>query len=342
MLRYLYSILALLTLSACGGIATSSTLDGVISDRLTTSAARWTVASRLDRRRTWLSPEVALARSPLLFVSDSGTADVYLYKLPSLKVVGTITGFSQPQGECSDNKGNVWVTDTNAQTIYELSHRGLLENALSDSSGFPDACAWDATTGNLAVMSLFGTDGVSGAVLVYPPGSSTPAEYSNPKQYYYNFGGYDGTGDLFFDGRDQSGNFILSELAKGASTAKTIPLTGGTVYFPGMVQWDRTKGDLIVGDQSCGGSYVSCVYLIKVGSKGGTIVGTIQLKGYTGSPVCDLVQGVQFGKQIAGSDNDFCGYTPSTTYVWAYPGGKAPLHYNNATDSTPVGAAVSL
>lgn len=327
-------------LSACGA-ATPQALDGLVSDRMPTSVARWAGASRLDRRRTWLSAELAHTHSPLLFVSDSGTADVYIYKLPELKVVGTITGFSQPQGECSDNKGNVWVTDTNAQTIYELSHRGQLENALTDSTGYPDGCAWDATTGDLAVMSLFGTDSASGAVLVYPPGSSNPQEFSNPKQYFYNFGGYDSAGDLFFDGRDQSGNFILSELAKGASSAKTIALTGGTVYFPGMVQWDREKGDLIVGDQSCGNSYVSCLYSVKVGTKGGTIERRTNLKGYSGSPICDLVEGVQFGKQIAGSDNDFCGYTPSTTYVWPYPAGSPPTDYNKVTDSTPVGAAVS-
>jgi len=339
--RYLLIVPILLTLSACNGPSFSGPPEGVTSDRSATSATRWAGASRIDRRRSWVSPDLARTHSTFLFVSDSGTADVYIYELPTLKVVATITGFSQPQGECADNKGDVWVTDTDAQTIYELSHHGQLENALTDSNGFPDGCAWDATTGNLAVMSLFGTGSASGAVLVYAKGSSGFREYWNPKQYYYYFGGYDAAGNLFFDGRDQSGNFILSEIAQGASSARTIPLTGGTVYFPGMVQWDREKKDLIVGDQSCGDSYVSCLYTVKVGAKSGTIEGSINLKSYKGSPICDLVQGVQFGKQVAGSDNDFCGYTPSTTYVWPYPAGGAPTHYNSATVSTPVGAAVS-
>src|SRR5581483_3382361 len=75
------------------------------SERITTSVSRGVVPFRPDRRKSWFSPDIKAAKPPLLFVSDSGTGDVYIYKVPSLKVVGTVTGFFQPQGECSDGKG---------------------------------------------------------------------------------------------------------------------------------------------------------------------------------------------------------------------------------------------
>lgn len=308
--------------------------------RLSTSAAAWELPTHPDRRPSWISPEVK-GKAQLLFVSDAGTNDVYMYELPTLKLVGTITGFAQPQGECADTKGDVWITDTTAQTIYEVSHEGRLENTLTDSSGYPDACAWDAKSGSVAVMNLFDEDGATGGVLVYPSGSKLPTAYTNPRQYYYNFGGYDGSGNLFFDGRSESGSFILSELPAGADSAKTIKITGGKMYFPGMVQWDTSSSELLVGDQECRNAYAACVYQLTITSNGGAIAGSTKLETAAGGPVCDLVQGVEANGEILGSDNEFCGYSASSTDLWPYPSGGKPTADNASTDATPVGAALS-
>ncbi|MGA7202043.1 MAG: hypothetical protein WBX26_09445 [Candidatus Cybelea sp.] len=282
-------------------------------------------------------------KGPLLFVSDSTAAVVYIYQLSTVKVVNTVTGLTDPQGECADTKGDVWVTDAGVDSIYELSHQGRLENTLT-AAGYPVGCAWDRTPGNLAVMSLFGSgsgSGSHGAVTVYAKRGSSH-QYQNPTQYYYNFGGYDTSGDLLFDGRSESGAFMLSELPKGAKTALTIAIGGGTIYYPGMVQWDTTSKELIVGDQSCGGIYTaSCLYAIQIANEAGTIESTIDLQNSRGGQICDLIQGVIYKGKLAGSDNDICGSSPSTTYVWPYPAGGAPTLSNSSTDSTPVGAAVS-
>ncbi len=199
----------------------ASAAAGALTDRIATSVARRLVRNHADRRPSWISPALEHAQSPVLYVSDPGTSDVYAYAVPSLEMIGTITGFSQPQGECSDVKGNVWITDANAETIYELSHHGHLENELADTAGYPDACAWDPTTGNLAVMNIFGVGSTAGSVLIYAHGSQSPTPFVNPDQYFYNFGGYDTAGNLFFDGRAADGTFDLSELPKGASSAHT-------------------------------------------------------------------------------------------------------------------------
>jgi len=328
MKRYYWFVPILFVLCACGGNAVAPAL-GVAP------------APHPDRRSSWISPELERTQAPLLFVSDAGTADVYIYNVKTLKLIGTITGFAQPQGECSDNKGNVWVTDASGETVYELSHRGHLENELVEKGATPVGCAWDPTTGNLAVMSLLGVPSQSGGVLLYLKGSATPRLVQNSKQFFYNFGGYDGSGNLFFDGRDANGNFMLSELPKGKSSAHTVAVTGGTIYFPGMVQWDAAKQDFIVGDQSCGNLYASCVYSVKIAGNTASITGETKLQNSAGGQLCDLVQGVLFNKELLGSDNDFCGSTPSATYIWPYPGGGAPTRYNGKTDSVPVGAAIS-
>jgi hypothetical protein len=297
----------------------------------------------IDRVPHLVSPVVRSAtKEPLLFVSDAATAEVYIYQLSTLKLLNSVTGFTDPQGECSDTKGDVWVTDPGAFETYELSHQGRLENTIS-GSGYAVGCAWDPSSGNVAIMDVFSGSNEGGDVLVYPKGRGSPHDYTAAKQFYYNFGGYDANGNLFFDGRSESGAFMLSELPKRAQKAITIAISGGTIYYPGMVQWDASSNELIVGDQSCGGVYTaSCLYAIQIANQKGTIESTIDLQNSSGGEVCDLVQGVIYKGELAGSDNNICGSSPSTTYVWPYPAGGAPSRSNSSTDSLPIGAAVSL
>ena len=328
-------------LAGCAG-ASTWTAGGVTAppQRSTSAAVRPPSAFHRDLRPSWISPQ-AKKKKQLLFVSDAGTGDVYMYAVPSLELVGTITGFSQPQGECSDSKGDVWITDTNAQTIYEVSHEGRFENKLSDPNAYPDGCAWNPKNGDIAVMNLFGLSGAPGSVLVYPHGTGVPTTYTNPKQYYYNFGGYDSSGNLYFDGRGEQGNFMLSKLAAGAKSAASLMVSGGKIYFPGMVQWQLSSGELLVGDQECGNASAACVYRLTLSGSSAHITGATKLANSSGGHVCDLVQGVVETNEILGSDYEFCGYSPSTTDVWPYPTGGKPSAQNATTDSVPVGAALS-
>ena len=294
-----------------------------------------------DHRASWISPELKRSTKPVLFVSDDSTNDVYIYKLPTLKLIGTLTGFSEPEGECYDTKGNVWITNTGTQQIFEYSHKGVPENVLTDSVGYPVGCAWDSTTGNLAVTNYESLTS-AGSVLVYAHASGSPTGYTNPSQYYYYFAGYDTKGNLFFDGKNATGVFMLSELPKGAAKAHTVGVIGGTIYFPGTVEWYTAGNYLIVGDLLCGGAFASCLYRVSIAHKFGTILGKIKLNGYTGKTACEVVQGTEWNNKFYGSDYQFdCATLPSTTYIWSFPKGKTPLAYSNDIGTQPYGAAVS-
>ena len=276
-----------------------------------------------------------------VFVSDPGTSQLFVYDLPKLHLVQIVTGFTQPLGECSDNKGDVWVTDGSAKTIYKLLHSGKVVDQLSDTSGYPDGCAWDPKTGNLAVTNILGGNSQSGAVLVYHRASGTPNVYYNRKQWYYNFAGYDDSGNLFFDGRDVRGKFILSELAVDANQAKTETISGGQLYEPGMVEWDSASNELVVGDQSCSNQQASCVYRMTIRKSAAAIVGMTPLQNSSGGAVCDLIQGVLWKNAVVGSDFNICGSKSSATYVWPYPTGGLPSSSKAGDASQPFGAAIS-
>jgi hypothetical protein len=321
------------------------------------------VTAHPDHHKSWLSPELKADHSSrLLYVSDTGTYDVYILKIPGLKLLGTLTGFSQPQGECSDNAGHVWVTNTGyysgTHAIYEYAHDGTLINTLNDPTGLPDGCAWDKTTGNLAVTNIFDDGGSqpAGEILVYTEAGGMPAVFTNPDLYYYYSPAYDNHGNLFVDGEGgYPYPFVLAELPKDGGSAFTIHVTGGTIYDPGGIQWYAPGSYLIIGDQECGGNPTaesSCLDWVLVSGSSATITGSTQLNNSMGTPACDVVQTVRSGVGVYGGDIEYppsepycasggSGSVPTAAYHWDYPAGHDPLRGSTNTQSEPDGAAIS-
>jgi hypothetical protein len=127
-----------------------------------------------------------------------------------------------------------------------------------------------------------------------------------------------------------------------ASSCNTVNLSGGTLYFPGAVQWDSVRSTWVLFDQLCGGTFAACSYPVSASGALGTA--TTYLNSEGGS-VCDMVQAALaahgFGMTV-GSDYEFCGISSSSDR-WAYTAGGNPTNY--ATTSSPYsvldGAAVS-
>jgi len=295
-----------------------------------------------DHHKSWVSPDVKRDKPRILFVSDSGTEDVYMYSLPAMKLKGTLTGFSEPQGMCSDTKGNVFVDNTGTTQVLEISRTGSIVNTFTDTLGYPVGCAIDPATGNLAVANIFGFSG-PGQVLIWAGAnpSSTPTAVSNPGQYFYYFDGYGPGSSLWVSGRDSYGTYMVSGC--GASSCSTIPLSGGTIYFPGGVQWDNSRGEWVLFDQLCNDSNEACSYPVS----GSGVLGTpTDYSNYNGGGACDIVQGTIAAhgmKYVAGGDYEYCGGSSSFSGRWAYTAGGTPTNYatNASPYFEPIGAAIS-
>jgi len=315
---------------------------------------------RPDHGTSWIDRKTMKKAYGTLWISDYGTDDVYIYTLPSLNLTGTITGFNAPQGMCTDKKGNVWIANTGDEDVLEYSPEGEEISSLSDGYGYPVSCAV-SKSGDLAVTDYSGFESSgSGQVLLYKNASGTPTELSNSDQYYYYFATFDSKGNLFVDGMNASGDFDLSECAKGATSCGTIAVTGGTIGFPGglMVVPGRYSGssgptgpgsgppicwDCIgLFDQRCGDSEATCLYKVSIKGSSATIGKPIEIDGYSGHPVCDMAQGVMLqsnDKILGGGDYEYCGYTASTANTWTLPGGGWPIAYVDTGLDEPIGAA---
>jgi hypothetical protein len=291
-----------------------------------------------DRRKSWIAPDTK-RRPRLMFASDSEHGDVYVYSLPDMKLKGTLTGFYEPQGLCSDTRGSVYVANTLGTQVLKFARNGKLLHSYTDSYGYPIGCAFDPATGDLAVTNAFGFSG-AGQVLIFP-GTGLPKVLTNPSQYSYYFAGYGPGGDnLWVSGRDASGNFMLSQC--NYSTCSTVNLTGGTVYFPGTVQWDKSSGSWVVFDQLCNDTAMTCSYPVSASGALGT---PTVYQNYQGGNVCDMVQGeiaANHGKYVVGGDYAYCNTLPKTNDRWTYAPTANPTAYVTlASYSDPVGATVS-
>ena len=99
-------------------------------------------AQSLPRRgASWMAP--GLAKRDLLYLSDDGDGNVYVYSFPAAMLQGTLTGLSFPTGGMRDEAGDVWIVEEGTNDIVEYAHGGSIPIAtLTDpNNGSPKAVA---------------------------------------------------------------------------------------------------------------------------------------------------------------------------------------------------------
>jgi hypothetical protein len=295
-LHIIFGLVAIAAFAACG--APQAPIAPALQQ--STPAAR-----NAGRERSWMLPEAK--NEDLLYVSNVYTITVYSY--PKGKLVGTLSDFDKPYGECVDTKGNVWVTDSSFGKIYEYRHGGMKAiHTLKDPEYVPYGCAVDPTTGDLAVANYSDASAREGDVAVYRKAKGTPKSYVGYGFYYYYDCGYDAKGNLYVDGLNDYGeNFEFGELAKGGAEIEDI-LLPNSIRFPGGIEWDGQY--VAVGDNAG-----EAIYQYTFSKGKATLEGTTTLTGAGNVG--------QFG--IAGSTvvtpNQFFSKSGSGVLYYPYPAG---------------------
>ena len=281
-----------------------------------------------DHQPSWMSPDAK--KQQLLYVSDQKTDDVYVYSYPNGKLMGTLTGFAAPYGQCTDKSGNVFITQFEASDVTEYAHGGTSPTKTLDTPGVnPVGCSVDPKTGNLAVANFI-SDNYPGGILVFAHATGTPKEYQAPGMYYYFPPAYDDRGNLFVEVEGpSSGGTTAVELPRGSDTFKSLYLNV-TIHFPGGVQWDGKHVDLV--DQSFSASAGSGIYQVKIKGKFATMTGEFALPGSCG--FSDVVQPWVQGSKIVAPDT-YCG----TVGIDSFPGGENQEYLTGT--QYPIGATVS-
>jgi hypothetical protein len=122
-----------------------------------------------------------------------------------------------------------------------------------------------------------------------------------------------------------------------------IGLRGGTLYYPGAVEWDAIHGEWVVFDQLCGNKPAACSYTV---STSGVLGTATTYDNYEGGSDCDLIQGeiADRDRYVVGSDYEYCGDAPSTFNRWAHAAGGDPANHAilSSKYSVPNGVAISV
>ena len=213
----------------------------------------------------------------LVYLSTSH-GSVYVFTYPGGSYVGTLNQtFDTSSGLCSDKAGNVFVTSTSDGRVYEFAHGAMDPIAtLDDSGNYPNGCAVDQNSGDLAVAGGNGT-GALGNVAVYKNASGLPTVYPS-KFFGFDYCTYDSKGNIFVDGGGS-----IQELSSG-SGAFTIITLNKQPRGPGAIQWDGK--DFAVGDwvNKLGERQIT-VYRVKINGTVGKVVKMIKLRiGSTNRP----------------------------------------------------------
>jgi hypothetical protein len=251
---------------------------------------------------------------PLLYVSDGGDNFLYVFSLPDANLVQKITGFAAIAGVCSDKEGNIFVLDSEADSIKEYAHGGKEPIAvLNDPEATPIGCSVDPTTENLAVaneITVNGTDHVEpGDIAIYTNAKGTPKDYTDPSMVSAAFDSYDGTGNLYVSGvADSYQNSDFAVLHRGANKLTNLSLNQSFSEYSAL-QWDGQY--LAVASESD-----NQIYRFKISGTKGRKVGTTQLVG--ASAVYDFwIQKHDIYAPVRSNDQPMVGFYP-------YPKGGRP------------------
>jgi hypothetical protein len=320
--------------SACGSPQGGSGVMTVVSYG---ASPRNDVARQAGRSASWMRPDAG--GRDLLYVSNAnGIVNVYRYWQHDL--VGELTDFTQPEGECSDANGDVYITDYSTGDIDEYAHGGKTPLRAIDESGYnPYACAIDPKTGDLAVAN-YGEGGyyTQGSLAIYAHAKGKPTYYSSKDLYHMNGVAYDKYGDLLATGFYlYSGFYVETYFAYLPARSKdfeeiSLPPPDSSGWYQTQVlglDWDGEYWTVDLND---------AVFQYSINIKP-ELVGSVNLDG-AGDPVAfyDPNPKKQATQAVSGYGFENANYV----YYWKYPSGGEPYASLTHGLDRPFGIAISM
>jgi hypothetical protein len=181
----------------------------------------------------------------LLYISTPGKPHVLVYNYKTHARVGELLYFNQPEGQCVDAAGDVWITDQGLGVVREYAHGAThwMKVLGAKRVGGPIGCSI-SPSGDLAV-SVNGEFG--GNILVFKNASGKPTLYANKHCQNPASPGYDDKGNLYLEGYKFIHSYEVGhicELPAGGNALEVVPFEqqngSGEVQLTGgdSVMWD--------------------------------------------------------------------------------------------------------
>ena len=282
----------------------------------------------------------ATAGRALLYVSDWYTNSVFVYDFSTHALLGRLAGFHAPYGQCVDGEGHVWISEFGVYDIVEYAHGGERPIARLHTDGHPIGCAIDPASGRLAVANFY-AKGASGSIQIWKHASDDPVIYRSATFYYLWPPAYDGSGNLFVEGKVRRGPYGVAELPRNGAALRDVTLDGATIHYAGGVLWDGHNVGLT--DQAAGGHNTTVIYRTQVADGAATVIGRTNLTDTCYGKFEDTPQPF-FVRTNGGTDVIVGGNLWCLRRVdyFKYPAGGTPNHLLGRAPKEPFGQSVSL
>ena len=116
----------------------------------------------------------------IFYISDWATDDVYAYSYPRATLIGKLTGFQKPYGQCADKVGDEWIADFDSFVDRRIRSRRHDSNR---DANYRTEIRWGAQSrpsGDLAVAN-FATPQAERVTFksFFKGASGEPTDYSN-------------------------------------------------------------------------------------------------------------------------------------------------------------------
>ena len=275
----------------------------------------------------------------LIFVSDAanGVVDIYPLAGKNQKMVGQITGLTQPQGLTTDKNGNLYVANTNSSNVlvYAPPYTGAPKRTISDPNEFPADVAV-SSTGIVAVTNICNAPHCrlnTGNVNIYAKGSTKSCATVSDSTFNFTsvmFAEFDKNGALYIDGLNGGYQTSFGLVTGGCHATGITNLSYiYTVAFPGGIQID-SAGRIAFCDPY---RFQVATFDPPVGGGFGNPVSTTPLTGSTlAMGIAILASGVDLYAADAGG--------PGLAEKYKYPAGGAAIN-TIAVGGQPIGITVT-
>jgi hypothetical protein len=209
------------------------------------------------RTASFMDPRAA--GKSLIFVSDAadGVIDIYPQAGKNQKMVGQITGLTQPQGITTDAKGNLYVANTNSSNVlvYAPPYTGAPTVTIPDGGEFPADVAV-SSAGIIAITNICNAPKCrldTGNVVLYAKGGTKSCATVSDSSFDFTrvmFAEFDKNGALYIDGLNGGYQTSFGLVTGGCNATSITNLSYVyTVSFPGGIQIDKA-GRIAFCDQA--------------------------------------------------------------------------------------------
>ncbi len=289
--------------------------------------------------RSWT--DGGTVKDDLLYVTNSN-AEVTVYRYWQHKLVGILTDFTKPMGECVDKNQDVYIADYAASKIVEYAHGGTKPIAtFNDLPDSPYTCSVDPATGDLAVANDDGTSR-EGNIAIWRGTTGVRTTYTDSALNEFQDCAYDDHGNLLVTNGEGQYPYVsyFAWLPKdGANLLNIIvpgPQPSRTWHYVQGLQWDG-KYFVIDDDESL---YRESLIHGQFYYVGETDISDPE-EYFNSGPIAfyNHTSGGQATQVVDGLIGDESG---SIVDYWYYPAGGQPIATITHGLDKPFGVAVSL